>query len=273
MFKFSRPIIGPATRNVSISTFPIIRSFSSSSINLKVDDAKAKLMREQKLRAKHRQGPESHPLYMTVPQAMRYLRAAEVGRPVKRSTVSISMTIIPEKGSTPISGSVYLPKPIKDNFVMVFSLDEEVIKKAKEMGATLAGGLELIQGINEGTIKFDKITQAFATPDIVKSLKPIARQIGPKGLMPTEKRGTVSDDIASLISESVGALAFKQKGTDLSIAIGRCDFSDEEIIKNLIAASTAIYAAQPPGTPKPNLFGLTHISSTFGPSIVIDIKP
>ncbi|KAK6462899.1 ribosomal protein L1-like protein [Scheffersomyces coipomensis] len=252
-----------------------IRSFSSSLINLKpkaTSDPKKKLKREQKVKALNKQDPESHPLYMTIPNAMRYLRAAEVGQPAKKTTVSILMTVLPDKGSTPLSGSVYLPKPIKDNHVMVFSLQPEIVEKAKEMGATYAGGLDLIEEIQNGNVKLDQLTHAFATPDVVKDLKPIARQIGPKGLMPTPKRGTVSEDIETLMRQSVGALPFKQKEQHLSIPIGRCDFSDEEIISNLKAASEAIYASQPPGTRKPNIIGRTFMSSTLGPSVIINFK-
>ncbi|KAK6458731.1 ribosomal protein L1-like protein [Scheffersomyces xylosifermentans] len=253
-----------------------IRLFSSTPITYKPknpqNDAKRKLRREQAVKQRNKQAPESHPLYLTVPQAMRYLRAAEVGQPAKKTTVSILMTVLPERGSKPLAGSVYFPKPIKESHAMVFSLQEEVVAKAKELGATYAGGLELIEQIKNGEVKLDILTHAFATPDIVKDLRVIARQIGPKGLMPAAKKGTVSEDVEALMKESVGAFPFKQKEQHLSIPVGRCDFSDEEILKNLKAASEAIYGCQPPGTRKPNLIGQTCLSSTLGPSVVINFK-
>lgn len=267
-------MLSTVTKSRSVAT--CVRGFASSAIAYKPKDAqqeaKRKLRREQAVKQRNKQAPESHPLYMTVPQAMRYLRAAEVGQPAKKTTVSILMTVLPERGSKPLAGSVYFPKPIKESHVMIFSLQDEKVKIAKELGATHVGGLDLIESISKGEIKLDKITHAFATPEIVKDLRAIARQIGPKGLMPAAKKGTVSEDIESLMQLSVGAYPFKQKEQHLSIPIGRCDFSDEEIIKNLKAASEAIYGLQPPGTRKPNLIGQTCLSSTLGPSLVINFK-
>lgn len=74
------------------------------------------------------------------------------------------------------------------------------------------------------------------------------------------------------MEENVGALPFKQRDQHLSIPIGRCDFSDKEILQNLKAASDAIYGCQPPGTKKPNLIGQTCLSSTIGPSLVINFR-
>lgn len=234
-------------------------------------ESKKKLKRMQLIKNKNKQHPELHPLYMDVPTALKYLRAAEVGNPAKKTTLSILMTIIPDKGSKPISGSVFLPRPIKDNNMLVFSLEQESLELAKARGATV-GGLELIEEIKAGNVKLDEFTQCFATPDIVKDLKAIARYLGPKNLMPSTKKGTVSEDVSKLMEENVGALPFKQRDQHLSIPIGRCDFSDKEILQNLKAASDAIYGCQPPGTKKPNLIGQTCLSSTIGPSVVINFR-
>lgn len=236
-------------------------------------EVKKKLKRAQLVKARNKQAPEVHPLYMEVPRAMRYLRAAEVGNPASRTTVSVQVTVIPEKGSKPLSGSVFFPKPIKENSVIVFSLDEHVLEGARKLGAKAAGGQELIESIRSGEFKLDGFTQCYATPDVVKDLKPIARTLGPKGLMPTPKRNTVSENIIQLIQENLGALPFKQRGQHLSMPVGRCDFSDAEIVSNLKAASEAVYATQPPGTKKPNLIGQAVLGSTMGPSVVINFKP
>lgn len=93
----------------------------------------------QLVKNKNKQHPELHPLYMDVPTALKYLRAAEVGNPANRTTLSILMTIIPDKGSKPISGSVFLPRPIKDNNMLIFSLEQESLEQAKAKGATVGG--------------------------------------------------------------------------------------------------------------------------------------
>lgn len=263
------------------SILPRIQSFSSSTVRFETAaerreqnrDVKRKLKRAQLVKARNKQPPEHHPLYMDVTTAMRYLRAAEVGNPASRTTVSVHITVIPEKGSKPLSGNVFYPKPIRDNSVMVFSTDEGVVHEAKKLGAKAAGGVELVELIKNGTLKLDDFTQCYATPDVLADLRPIARMLGPKGLMPTARKNTVSENVIDLIHENLGAHPFKQKGQHLLMPIGRCDFSDHEILSNLKAASDAVFLAQPPGTKKPNLIGQAALSSTIGPSIVINFKP
>lgn len=255
------------------------RTFFTSSVanarqepSKQLDKLKQRLKAEQANKKKSKEDPKTHPLYLDVPVAMRYLRAAEVGQPTQKTTVLLQLFLIPLRGSKPIEGSVRFPKPLKNNLVMVFSTDEAVLAEARELGVTEAGGADLIQGIADGSVKLSEITHAFATPEIVKDLKSIAKAIGPKGLMPAARKGTVSEDVASLIRESVGALPFKQKGNNLSLPIGRCDFSDKEILENLKAASDSIHAAQPADTKKPNLILKAVLLSTIGPSFVVNIK-
>lgn len=90
--------------------------------------------------------------------------------------------------------------------------------------------------------------------------------------MPSVKKGTVADDLVQLLKMNSSAYTFKQKKNQLYFPVGRCDFSDEEIIQNIKAASKAVYACQPPGTKNPNLIGLCSMSSTLGPSVIIDFK-
>lgn len=267
-------------------TSPLIRSFSTRLVLLNgvpnarpspkdhaVKDPKVLAKRAQAKKAKQKQLPSLHPLYMEVPTAMRYMRAAEVGQPAKKTTVSIQLTVLPEKGSTPLQGKIFFPKAIKDNKAIVFTLDEDVRAKLFALDERiLVGGSDLVEQIQLGAVDVSKFNQSYATPEMVAFLRPIARVLGPKGLMPTAKRGTVSDDIVLLIEENFGAFNFKQKGNLLSIPVARCDFSDEEVIRNIQAASEAVYACQPPGTKKPNLIGQCCLSSTLGPAVVIDFK-
>lgn len=257
------------------------RMFSGSSIMLapndkkkreQVKESKKKEKRMQLLKLRHKQNPELHPLYMDIPRALKYLRAAEVGYPASLTTLSLQVTVIPERGSKPLSGSVFLPHPLKQGSMLVFSLNEEALEQAKKKGASKTGGTSLIKEIQAGEVKLDDFTHSFATPDIMSELGPIARILGPRNLMPSPKKGTVSENIAALIEGNLGSLPFKQKERHLAIPIGRCDFTDKQILENIKAASDAIYDSQPVGTKKPNLIGQACLSSTFGPSIVINIR-
>lgn len=261
----------------SISTAPVrqnaIAISRPSPKEFAVKDPKVLAKRAQRKKSAQKQPPQIHPLYMDVPTAMRYMRAAEVGQPAKKTTVSVQLTVIPEKGSTPLQGKIFFPKPIKDNKVLVFTSNEVTKKEILKLDSTIVvGGADLVDKVQLGELDITKFNQSYATPEMVPLLRPVARILGTKGLMPTAKRGTVSESVASLLEENFGAFNFKQKQNLLSIPIGRCDFSDAEIIKNIQAASDAVYGCQPPGTKKPNLIGQCVLSSTLGPAVVIDFK-
>lgn len=269
--KLSAPLLrGFSTRQVLYNAVPGSRP---SPKDHAVKDPKILAKRAQAKKAKQKQPATTHALYMEVPMAMRYMRAAEVGQPAKKTTVSVQITVLPEKGSTPLQGKIFFPKPIKDNKAVVFTLSEDVRAQLHALDERiLVGGAELVEQIQLGAVDLSKFNQSYATPEMVASLRPIARTLGPKGLMPTAKRGTVAENIVLIIEENFGAFNFKQKNNLLSIPVARCDFSDEEVIRNIQAASEAVYASQPPGTKKPNLIGQCALSSTLGPSVVIDFK-
>lgn len=246
--------------------------FAAAPAVSKEAEAKKKLKKFQKLKLKNQVPPQNHPLYMEVPQALRYLRAACVGQPSSQATISILMSVIPDKGSKPLTGSIFFPKPLKSTKILVFTNNATTKEECLEAGAHTVGGSELLEQIKEGSVVLD-FDKAFATPDMVNLLTPLARTLGVKGLMPMVKRGTVSDDVLSLIKDNMGSLPFKQKGMHLAVPIGRCDFTDKEIISNLKAAATSIHASQPAGTKRPNIIGKTVLNATRGPGIVIDFRP
>lgn len=257
---------------------PVIRFFSVSPITAakepvkKVDKQKQRLKQEQAAKKRARQDPSTSPLYLEIPLAMRFLRAAEVGQPVNKTTVLVQLSVIPTRGSKPLAGSIRFPKPLRSNQVVVFTMDESVAAQAREMGAMKVGGVDLVQEISNGSFKLDSVTHAFATPDMTKELRAIARQLGPKGLMPSTKKGTIAQNITQLIDDAAGTQPFKQKGPNLAIPIGRCDFSDRDIIANLTAVSNAIHECQAQDQKRPNLITKTVLLSTLGPALVVNIK-
>lgn len=238
----------------------------------KATAAKAQLKKLMKKRTLNKQPASAHPLYMDIPTAMRYLRAAEVGQPARKTTVAVNLSVVPGKKSQPIQGKVHFPKGFKQNSAIVFVKDSSIAEKIQGISdKILVGGTDLIQKISKSEVDISPYNQAYAHPDIVGDLRTIARALGPRGLMPLEKKGTVSRQLVELIEEGFSAVHFKQSGPMINIPIGRCDFSDEDIIKNLRAASKAIVDGQA-DMKEPNLIGKAHLSTTLGPSIVIDFK-
>lgn len=231
---------------------------------------RAEQKRMARLRLEARR-PLDTPLFLDTATAIRYLRAAEVGHPAQSTTLTLTVRVIANNGVQALSGSVRLPRGLDANQrIAVFTLNPELADAARAAGAAVVGGEELIEQVKAGVIDFNK---ALATPDILPKLNPIARTLGPKGLMPSARRGTVSNDIAKLIAESTGAIDFRQRSiASVSLPVAKAYFTDAEIVKNLIVAVDALrQTADRVISKQPVILGQATLSSTHGPGIVIDI--
>lgn len=232
------------------------------------------LRRLLKQKADARKPASQHPLYMTIPMAMRYLRAAEVGQPTSQQTVSLTTLVVAEKGVPPLYGNVLFPTPLRTSKIAVFSNDPEKLAEIREkFNVYLTGGTELVEDIKNGKVKVD-FDKAFATPDIANVLAgQLGRILGPKGVLPNVKKGTVSEDLVSLIRENTGSMPFRERKKCISIAIGNVQFSDRQIIENIIATRDAFrQAVATQKTKKPSILGKTVLSTAHGPGIVIDFN-
>lgn len=229
---------------------------------------KAEQRRLNKLKDEARRATKS-PLCMDVETALRYLRAAEVGRPASSTTVSLNVSMIADKGAALMQGTYRLPKPLEEQRIAVFTNDPQSAADAKRAGATMVGSDELLEQVRNGNIDFER---AYATPDMVSRLNQVARILGPKGLMPSAKRGTVTSNIYDVLTQAVGETVYKQKATMLSLPIGRADFSDIEIVRNIIAVTDSLRSTiNGMDSKKAPSLGKATISSAVGPHIVIEI--
>lgn len=274
---FSRAGVLPLARRFSL-LHPLREKLypNPSPKDFETKDPKVLAARDAAKRKKQRAAPQSHPLYMDVPLAMKYMRAAEVGRTASMTTVSLHISVVRDKKSPMLLGSLVYPKAVKSNSPLIFTEDPEHIAQLQELAKTdrriRFGGSQLVDEIANG-MSVANFTQAYATPEMHAKLPAVARILGPRGLMPAPKKGTVSADVVALYKENALSLSFKQKKGDiLTFPVGRCDFSDEEIIKNIQAASKAVHGLQPPGTKNPALIGTCFLSSTHGPAAVIDFR-
>lgn len=232
---------------------------------------KAEVKKMARKRASARVNPEKLPFYQPIETALRYIRAAEVGRSPSEAVISVTTNIVSYRGTPKISGSVIFPKPLKDTKICIFTTDEEQAQAARAAGASLVGGVELIEQIKKGEIELS-FDRAFATPEISSQLNQVARILGPKGLMPNAKKGTVSEDVVSLITDVAGSIPFRQKTESVSIAVARADFTDNEIIQNILSAQKAVSdAISKQKVKKPSIIGQTVIASTHGPGMVINL--
>lgn len=167
---------------------------------------------------------------MTLPDAVQVLQAVEVGKPLS----AYELTIITHhaKGAAAPRGRVSLPKDPRTtaDVILVFA-DGKQAEAAKKLGVAHVGGEELIEPILSEKIRPTKI---LCTPSLLPKISKLARFLGPKGLMPATRRGTVTDDISGTIRSIAGTLDWKgDKEGVVRVPIGRLHYSPEELRSNV----------------------------------------
>jgi len=180
--------------------------------------------------------------------------------------ISLSLGVDPKQSAQAVRGVVNLPhgsgKEIK---VLVFTDNPE---EAKSLGADFAGLDDTIKKIKDGWMEFDV---ALSTTSAMKSVRSIARVLGPRGLMPTPKAGTVTDDIKKAVEEvKAGRVEFKMDKTGaLAVLIGKRSFTSVQLQENAQSALAAVSSSRPNGF-KGKFIKSVHLSSTMSPSVKID---
>ena len=179
--------------------------------------------------------------------------------------LSFSLGVDPKQTAHAVRGTVNLPHGSgKEVRVIVFT---ENIDEATAAGADHAGLDDLISKVKEGWMDFDV---ALSTTDAMKSVRSIARVLGPRGLMPTPKSGTVTDNIAEAIKEvKAGRVEFKMDKTGaLAVVVGKRSFSSDQLKENTEAALNAVSQSRPDGF-KGRFMKSVYISSTMSPSVKV----
>ena len=182
--------------------------------------------------------------------------------------VAVRLGVDPRHADQMIRGSVVLPNGLgKEVKVLVFAKGEKE-KEALDAGADFTGGDDLIEKIKKGWFGFDK---AVATPDMMGSVGKIGKLLGPKGLMPNAKTGTVTFDVARAVNDlKAGKIDFKvEKAGIVHAPMGKVSFGVEKIMQNAAAFLETIIRLKPASSKGTYLKGIA-ISTTMGPSIKID---
>jgi large subunit ribosomal protein L1 len=182
--------------------------------------------------------------------------------------VAIRLGVDPRKADQMVRGSVLLPHGTGRTIrVLVFAKGQKE-KEATEAGADYAGGDELIEKISGGWLEFDK---AIATPDMMSSVGKLGKILGPRGLMPNPKVGTVTFDIEKAVKEvKSGKVEFRvEKAGIVHVAVGKVSFGDEKLLENIKALLDIIIKAKPP-TSKGVYLKSIALSTTMGPGVKID---
>jgi len=181
---------------------------------------------------------------------------------------AIRLGVDPRKADQQIRGAMVLPHGTgKDRTVLVFARGEKA-KEALDAGANYAGDTEYIEKVTDGWMDFDVVV---ATPDMMASVGRLGRILGPRGLMPNPKTGTVTMDVKKAVDEiKAGKVEYRvDKAGNIHVPIGKVSFDKEKLIDNLKAIYDVLLKAKPAAA-KGTYVKNVAISSTMGPGIRVD---
>jgi len=181
--------------------------------------------------------------------------------------VSIRLGVDPKQADQIVRGSIVLPHGIgKSQRVLVFAQGDNAAA-AEEAGADFVGGKELGDKIKDGWLEFDV---AIATPDMMGVVGPLGRVLGPRGLMPSPRAGTVTQDVANTVKEyKAGKVEFRvDAGGNVHSIVGKISFEENQLIENIEALIKYVLSLRPSGA-KGTYMRHIVISGTNTPSIVV----
>ena len=181
----------------------------------------------------------------------------------------LRLGVDPKQADQMVRGTMVLPHGLgKSKKVLVIASGEKV-REAEEAGAELIGGEEMVKKIQEGWTDFEAV---IATPDMMKSVGRLGKILGPRGLMPNPKAGTVTFDVKNAVREiKAGKVEFRTDKTALiHVPVGKVSFPQQHLVDNAQALISAVVKAKPVAAKGKYVRTIT-LSSTMGPGIAIDL--
>ena len=181
---------------------------------------------------------------------------------------AVRLGVQPKYADQMVRGAVSLPHGTGKEVTVLVVASGEKVTEAEQAGADYAGGEDMVEKIKGGWMEFDKIV---ATPDMMKHLGKVGKVLGPRGLMPSPKTGTVTFDVAPIVSElKAGKIEFKvDKMGNIHTPIGKASFDAEALQANFMALMDQLIKLKP-ATAKGTYLQNISISSTMGPGVAVD---
>jgi large subunit ribosomal protein L1 len=205
----------------------------------------------------------------TLGDAMPVVKKAAFAKFDETVEVAMRLGVDPKHADQMVRGTVVLPHGLGKSKRVIAIASGDKVREAREAGADEVGGDDLVQKIQGGWMDFDAVV---ATPDMMKSVGKLGKVLGPRGLMPNPKTGTVTLDVARAVKEvKAGKVEFRVDKTGIiHCPVGKVSFAAEKLAENAQALIASVLKAKP-ATAKGRYVRSIVISSTMGPGIPIDL--
>jgi large subunit ribosomal protein L1 len=225
----------------------------------------------RKLSRRHKENVEktNNIVYSTVEEAIDALKATATTKFVESVELHANLNIDPKYADQQLRTTVTLPNGVGKQVRIAVLAGEENFAEAESAGADIVGNDDLIEQINQSNINFDLL---ITTPNMMPKLAKLGRVLGPKGLMPSPKSGTVTTDLKSTLTEfKKGKFEYKADKTGIvHVSFGKSDFEKDKLIENLQALYKSIEQNRPSGV-KGKYVKSLFICTTMGSSIKLDL--
>ncbi|MCS6817663.1 MAG: 50S ribosomal protein L1 [Blastocatellia bacterium] len=205
-----------------------------------------------------------------VEEAIELIKRIAFARFDETVELAIQLNVDPRKADQMVRGTVVLPHGLGKSKRVAVIASGEKMKEAEEAGADVVGGEDLVARIKEGWLEFDAL---IATPDMMRLVGPLGKILGPRGLMPNPKTGTVTFDVKTAVREvKAGRIEFRVDKTGVVHApIGKLSFETSKLVENARALIEAVVGARPASAKGKYIKGIT-VSSTMSPGVKLDVS-
>jgi len=209
-------------------------------------------------------------VHSNLEEAIILLQETATAKFIESVELHANLNIDPKYADQQLRTTVTLPHGVGKSMCIAVLTNEANFNEAKEGGADIVGSQELIDDISQGNINFDLLV---ATPDMMPKLAKLGRVLGPKGLMPSPKSGTVSTTLTETLSEfKKGKFEYKaDKAGVVHVSFGKANFSKDQLVENLTSLYQSIEQNRPSGV-KGKYFKSLFICASMGPSIQLDLN-
>nr|YP_010215478.1 ribosomal protein L1 [Thalassiosira rotula]UBQ34959.1 ribosomal protein L1 [Thalassiosira rotula] len=209
-------------------------------------------------------------VHSNLEEAITLLQETATAKFIESVELHANLNIDPKYADQQLRTTVTLPHGVGKSMCIAVLTNEANFNEAKEGGADIVGSQELIDDISQGNINFDLLV---ATPDMMPKLAKLGRVLGPKGLMPSPKSGTVSTTLTETLSEfKKGKFEYKaDKAGVVHVSFGKANFSKDQLVENLTSLYQSIEQNRPSGV-KGKYFKSLFICASMGPSIQLDLN-